>query len=585
MFHEGDLQSGIALAVQSQKAVLCFIHDDNETSGTWLDLLTHCWDSQDAERRMVALKLRAGSQEAGFLSPICSINSTPAIIVIKDANVQASLQAHNVTTEQLQDRLFEAFGPKDQSQLAEATHDGVSTAAEVESREGTEQEATSSEPSGLKLGYLDLPASEGRFRLPKNAYDALRSHTDALVDSNEPPEQILASQLGLLERLPIFRDEVRRIRAQGSPTISDSTRDRLLRLPASAINAQARPPGAPSNTGSGSAGQQVYAQQPTAQPASTTSPPPNAASSQPPQAQPPAYREPQATEPPNYSSSQHQAQRSDYIRLQKEREQKQRDERERIKAQIKADREERRRQEEIRKMNDAAGNTSATSDSPETAATTTTNAKKNDVRIQVRTFDGSTLRTILPSASTINENVRPWIDASADNTVPYNLKLILTPLPNKNIEASEEEFPLSDLGIKGSCTMVMVPVKGYVESYTGTTPTGLIGSAVSGGYGLISGTAGAVIGGVKTFLGIGGAAPQGQQGQTQTADAPSGTAGSGGQTVGAQSQRNMRVRTLADQRVADSEERRGDQQFYNGNALNFAPNRGDDDDAQEKKKD
>lgn len=26
MFHEGDLQSGIALAVQTQKAVFCFIH-------------------------------------------------------------------------------------------------------------------------------------------------------------------------------------------------------------------------------------------------------------------------------------------------------------------------------------------------------------------------------------------------------------------------------------------------------------------------------------------------------------------------------------------------------------------------------
>jgi hypothetical protein len=32
MFHDGDLQSGIALAVHSQKAVLCFVRGMNSTS-------------------------------------------------------------------------------------------------------------------------------------------------------------------------------------------------------------------------------------------------------------------------------------------------------------------------------------------------------------------------------------------------------------------------------------------------------------------------------------------------------------------------------------------------------------------------
>lgn len=31
----------------------------------------------------IALRIPAGSQEAGFLTPICAINSTPAIVVIK----------------------------------------------------------------------------------------------------------------------------------------------------------------------------------------------------------------------------------------------------------------------------------------------------------------------------------------------------------------------------------------------------------------------------------------------------------------------------------------------------------------------
>ena len=581
MFHDGDLQSGIALAVQAQKAVLCFVHDDSRLSGTWLELLTQCWIRQHAELRMVALKLRAGSQEAGFLSPICPINSIPAILIIRNASVEANLQADEVSVEDLQGRLNDTFNPKGQSQPAEPQQEESSISLESDLPTGTAQGSAGDRPEVSSLGYLELPASEGRFRLPKNAYDALRHHTQSLVDDSKAPQEILDSQLALLERLPIFRDEVKRIHSQGSLTLSESARDRLLRLPASAISAQPKSAVATSSSGGSTAGQNVNSDQPTAQAAATTPASQSAPPSRPPQATPPTYNNPDPSEPPNYSSSQHQAQRSDYIRLQKQREQTQRDERERIKAQIKADREERRRQEEIRKMNENAGNaTSATGVSDSEAGGA--NTKKTDVRIQVRTFDGSTLRTTLPLTSTINEDVRPWIDGNTDGNVPYSLKIILAPLPNKSIEASEEEYSLSDLGIKGSCTMVMVPVKGYVESYTGNTPTGLIGNAMSGGYGLISGTAGAVLGGVRTFLGIGAAAPHGQ-GQGQTVDNVAGSA-RGEQTVGqGQAQRSMRVRTLADQRV-DDRERRGDQQFYNGNALNFAPNR-DEDDEQERKKD
>lgn len=56
MFHHGDLQSGIALAVEQSKAVLCFVHgipsvlprandskltssDDSDTSKQWEDVL------------------------------------------------------------------------------------------------------------------------------------------------------------------------------------------------------------------------------------------------------------------------------------------------------------------------------------------------------------------------------------------------------------------------------------------------------------------------------------------------------------------------------------------------------------------
>jgi hypothetical protein len=226
--------------------------------------------------------------------------------------------------------------------------------------------------------------------------------------------------------------------------------------------------------------------------------------------------------------------------MQKEREQKQRDERERIRQQIKSDREERRRREELRKQPqaqavDVTGNMSLTPTAP----------KSQDIRVQVRTFDGSTL----------------WIDSISLQSVPYNLKIILTPLPNRNIEAAEEEQSLVDLGIRGSCTLVMVPVKGYVESYTGSTAGGLLGSAVSGGYNVVAGTAGAVLGGVKSFLGWNSSA--------SASEPATGSIDGGNQNDHGQPTQNVRVRTLADQRIDAAKKK--DQQFYNGNHLNFEP--------------
>jgi hypothetical protein len=242
--------------------------------------------------------------------------------------------------------------------------------------------------------------------------------------------------------------------------------------------------------------------------------------------------------------------------MQKEREQKQRDERERIKLQIRNDREERRRREEVRKQPqlqtvDGTGSTSASSAAP----------MSRDVRVQVRKFDGSTFRQAFPPSANITSEIRPWIDSTSSQSVPYNLKLILTPLPNRNIEAAEEEQSLFDLGIQGSCTFVMVPVKGYVESYTDSSTGGIVGSAVSGGYNLVTGTAGAVFGGVKSLLGWTG---QSDAAATATSSAAASTKEESGPSTP-----NVRVRTLADQRIEAAKKK--DQQFYNGNQLNFEP--------------
>ncbi|EXJ68689.1 uncharacterized protein A1O5_08483 [Cladophialophora psammophila CBS 110553] len=575
MFYNGDLQSAIETALRERKAVLCFVSDSNTRASTeWEAVLRDPSISPAVTAQAVAVLLYKDSTEAGFLASICPINSTPAIIVIKNARVQENLQSADVSTEQLKSRLASAFGIR---------HDGDGESVQQPEPQQSELEDEPTE-------YLHLEPAPGN---PNNAYDALRNHTQKLLTDGNSPSEIFQTQLALLNNIPILRAELGRLRH--IKELSEFARSSLLRLPAAALGVPVQDGPTPSQatTSSGShqsmpsrpssnpqvpvpAGERVYPPQDRA----TLAPSPSSVRST--HTEPPA---PAPIPPPSSSNAEmdpkQKAQRAEYIKMQREREQKQRDERERIKAQIKADREERRLMDEMKKHDQTQENpTSLTSSSYGRSRTSRTNAG-GDVRVQVRTFDGSTLRNTFPPTSTITKEIRPWIDSanstsSPDRTsgVPYNLKLILTPLPNRTIEAGEEEAELSDLGIVGSCTFVMVPVKGYVESYSsGGMGSGLLGGVVTGGYNLVSGAAGMVFGGVRSLLGYGSEnaeqIPATTGGRSENADPhPPGAGGSG---VG----NNVRIRTLADQRAEEAVKR--DQQFYNGNQLNFQPNNDADD--------
>lgn len=457
---------------------------------------------------------------------------------VRNAQLQLNLQSAEVSVEGLKDRLLSIFGPRD--------------VADKEDAQPAEEESTDT-PT---LAYLELQPAPGQMRLPNNAYDALRNYTQKLLDQGVSHSKIFETQLSLLNNIPIFTDEITRLRSTSSKELSEYARSRLLRLPAVGLKipgqAKATPPG-PNSSSSSSAPTSQQQTPGTTIPAQSSS-------------KTPAVDSPSAQS----NSDSQKGQRDDYIKLQREREQKQRDERERIKAQIKADREERRRLDELRK-----GNVES-STSPSTNASTVSNSSsaqnwRKEVRVQVRTFDGSTLRSTFQRSSTLSADVRPWIDDESGINAPYNLKLILAPLPNRSIEASEEEQELSDLGIVGSCTLVMVPVKGYVESYTGSSTGGLLGSAVSGGLGIVTGTAGAVFGGVKSLLGYG--TPQTQSSTPTSTSASTPPADNGDQSQ--QESSKARVRTLADHR-AESAAKRRDHQLYNGNQLNFEPKKDGD---------
>ncbi|KAL2866030.1 uncharacterized protein BJX67DRAFT_357086 [Aspergillus lucknowensis] len=120
-------------------------------------------------------------------------------------------------------------------------------------------------------------------------------------------------------------------------------------------------------------------------------------------------------------------------------------------------------------------------------------------RLQVRLFDGRSVReTFLPS-HTVRKDLRPWIDSQMEEKRPYNLKHILTPLPNHTLTIAEEDQPLREIIAGSTATFVMVPIRSYIEAYSdsGSLPV----RALSSVYGLVSSVIGTTTGYVASLLG------------------------------------------------------------------------------------
>ncbi|KAJ6026823.1 uncharacterized protein N7446_004577 [Penicillium canescens] len=184
-------------------------------------------------------------------------------------------------------------------------------------------------------------------------------------------------------------------------------------------------------------------------------------------------------------------------------------------------------------------------------------------RLQVRLFDGSSVRSSFKPTQSIRNDVRPWLDQQMEgDNRPYNLKHILNPLPSETLSVTQESQTLQNLGIGSTANLVMVPVSTYTEAYSaaGSLPV----RGISAVYNLASSAASTATGLVGSFLGYGSSAPANDAGpSTSSSPAP----GSNSRT------RNPgpNIRTLRDQ-----QNERGDSQLYNGNQLNFEPRNNQD---------
>lgn len=146
------------------------------------------------------------------------------------------------------------------------------------------------------------------------------------------------------------------------------------------------------------------------------------------------------------------------------------EERRRILKRIEDDREERRMRasakEQQRIESQKAGDAAASVVDTKQSKLPSSKRVPEMASIQVRLFDGSTIRSRFKTESPLKE-VRRWVDENrGESRAPYTFKQVLTPLPNKNIDATEENKGLGELGLIPSSTLVLIPVQKYASAYS-----------------------------------------------------------------------------------------------------------------------
>jgi hypothetical protein len=192
--------------------------------------------------------------------------------------------------------------------------------------------------------------------------------------------------------------------------------------------------------------------------------------------------------------------------MQKKARQDARDERARILKRIEDDKAERRARDTLGKEHAAAaeeynGKQSSASAKTDGGIRVSGSNKARECAIQVRLFDGTTIRSKFPGHNTTREHIRHWVDSQRPGgDAPYIFKQILAPLPNRTISISEEEESLESLGLAPTATLILVPIRDYTSAYNNGA-TGYISKGFYTGWGLVSSGIKIVTGALGGLLG------------------------------------------------------------------------------------
>lgn len=205
-------------------------------------------------------------------------------------------------------------------------------------------------------------------------------------------------------------------------------------------------------------------------------------------------------------------------------------------------------------------------------------------RIQVRLLDGSALRSTFPSTTTLSD-VRIYVDSNrTDGSHPYTLKVLLTPQSPRILTDADTSSTLQELELHPSSTLVMNPVQGLAAAYQ-QGPADAAQTVLGVMWGYVLAFLMAIVGMIRTFLGIGvraaaeaeeslDARTEGRDGMTakenKAAVRASGTSG-----PDSSSSSGIRIRTLRDQsgdgrrEKGKNKDRDEQQQLYNGGGVSL----------------
>lgn len=278
-------------------------------------------------------------------------------------------------------------------------------------------------------------------------------------------------------------------------------------------------------------------------------------------------------------NTQTQSSRQAYVDQQRNRLREAKQEKERVLKMIEADKAARKEREAQRKL--AAQGEGIPAAEP-SAATGLGSSSKSSAQasafcsLQIRLFDGSSIRAKFSSDSTLSSAVRTYVTEESQTFQPYNFRLMQVPGPSRTIDISEENQSLQSLGLCPSATLVLVPVKEYTTAYSGTYSNSIMNRSLAMTQTVVGGAFNLVGGMLGRLTGSGTAEAEGPyMGGTADEQEPSNVQGS--RMAGADSQRHtgpssgMKIRTLADQRRDEQSS-----ELYNGNQLNFEPRKDED---------
>ncbi|KAF4548596.1 UBX domain-containing protein 3 [Elsinoe fawcettii] len=103
MFFQGDLQSGIALAVQQSKLVACLVVKENDSEShkwekEWFGSEAQAPDTNPTfgdllSAKAVILRLFSGSEEVNLLSAFCTVDKVPKLVIINNGTVIVDIES------------------------------------------------------------------------------------------------------------------------------------------------------------------------------------------------------------------------------------------------------------------------------------------------------------------------------------------------------------------------------------------------------------------------------------------------------------------------------------------------------------